>query len=243
MFFQIHRLVVQRRVTSWPAAAVAILLALMAVFTTDAARPDNPPPGDSVGSIEGAAIAVTGPMTVETVNGQILTVLRSGSDVRVKSGSARIKLAEGGQIAICGPAHLSVLKSGKALTIALDTGTIHAHIEHEPLLTMYTPQIQAQPVAIGDGAQDTVVGFDATRRDVYSHEPWRTASRTTADRTERAGASRRRCFFGQRADRFASHRCQRTMFVRIAGRRCSASTAGGQPDGDGRGSAAQGRGC
>lgn len=162
MFFQIHRLVVQRRVTSWPAAAVAILLALMAVFTTDAARPDNPPPGDSVGSIEGAAIAVTGPMTVETVNGQILTVLRSGSDVRVKSGSARIKLAEGGQIAICGPAHLSVLKSGKALTIALDTGTIHAHIEHEPLLTMYTPQIQAQPVSIGDGAQDTVVGFDAT---------------------------------------------------------------------------------
>ena len=27
---------------------------------------------------------------------------------------------------------------------------------------MYTPQIQAQPVAIGDGAQDTVVGFDAS---------------------------------------------------------------------------------
>jgi hypothetical protein len=141
---------------------VAILIALLAVFAADAARPDNPPPGDSVGSIEGEAIAVTGPMTVETVNGQILTVLRSGSDVRVKSGSARIKLTEGGQIAICGPAHLSVLKSGKALTIALDTGTIHAHIEHEPLLTMYTPQIQAQPVSIGDGAQDTVVGFDAT---------------------------------------------------------------------------------
>jgi hypothetical protein len=136
-------------------------LALSVAALKTAARPDNPPPGDAVGVIEGEAIAVTGPMSVDTVNGQIVTMLRSGSDVRVKSGSARIKLVEGGQISICGPAHLSVLKSGAALTIALDTGTIHAHIERQPLLTMYTPQIQAQPVAIGDGAQDTVIGFDA----------------------------------------------------------------------------------
>jgi hypothetical protein len=136
-------------------------LALSVTALKTAARPDNPPPGDAVGIIEGEAIAVTGPMSVDTVNGQIVTMLRSGSDVRVKSGSARIRLVEGGQISICGPAHLSVLKSGTALTIALDTGTIHAHIDHQPSLTMYTPQIQAQPVAIGDGAQDTVVGFDA----------------------------------------------------------------------------------
>ena len=135
---------------------------LAAVLTAYAGRSDNPAPGDSVGAIEGEAIAVSGPMSVETVNGQIITVLRSGSDVRVKSGSARIKLVEGGQITICGPAHLSVLKSGNSLTIALDTGTIHAHIEGGPALTMYTPQIQAQPVAIGGGPQDTVVGFDAT---------------------------------------------------------------------------------
>jgi hypothetical protein len=140
---------------------VAALTLSVAAFNGAAARTDNPPPGDVVGVIEGEAIAVTGPMTVDTVNGQIVTSLRSGSDVRVKSGSARIRLVEGGQISICGPAHLSVLKSGTALTIALDTGTIHAHIERQPLLTMYTPQIQAQPVAIGDGAQDTVVGFDA----------------------------------------------------------------------------------
>jgi hypothetical protein len=136
-------------------------LALSVASLKTAARPDNPPPGDAVGVIEGEAIAVTGPMSVDTVNGQIVTMLRSGSDVRVKSGSARITLVEGGQIAICGPAHLSVLKSGTALTIALDTGTVHAHIERQPQLTMYTPQIQAQPVAIGDGAQDTVIGFDA----------------------------------------------------------------------------------
>jgi hypothetical protein len=141
--------------------SVAGSIVLVAVLAANAARPDNPPPGDAVGAIEGAAIAVTGPMSVETVNGQIITVLRSGSDVRVKSGTALIKLVEGGQIAICGPAHLSVLKSGSSLTIALDTGTIHAHIEGQPVLTMYTPQIQAQPVAIGDAAQDTIVGFDS----------------------------------------------------------------------------------
>jgi hypothetical protein len=100
-------------------------------------------------------------MSVQTINGLVATVLHSGSDVRVKSGIAHIKLVEGGEIAICGPAHFSVLKSGNSLTIALDTGTIHAHIERSPALTMYTPQIQAQPVAIGGGAQDTVVGFDA----------------------------------------------------------------------------------
>jgi hypothetical protein len=138
----------------------AATLALFGIFAA-AARPDNPSNGDSVGSIEGEAIAVTGPMSVENVNGSVVTVLHSGSDVRVKSGSARINLVEGGQIAVCGPAHFSVLKSGNSLTIALDTGTIHAYIEHKPALTMYTPQIQAQPVAIGDAPQDTIVGFDA----------------------------------------------------------------------------------
>jgi hypothetical protein len=139
----------------------AASVALFGVFAA-AAHPDNPSPGDSVGAIEGEAIAVTGPMSVENVNGSIATILHSGSDVRVKSGSARINLVEGGQIAICGPAHFSVLKSGGSLTIALDTGTIHAHIEHQPALTMYTPQIQAQPVAIGGGPQDITVGFEAS---------------------------------------------------------------------------------
>jgi len=42
-------------------------------------------------------------MSFEVVQGQAKTVLRSGSDVRVKSGAARIDLIEGGQISICGP--------------------------------------------------------------------------------------------------------------------------------------------
>jgi hypothetical protein len=121
---------------------------------------DNPP-GDSIGAIEGDSISVEGPMSVEVVHGQVKTVLRSGSDVHVKSGQARINLIEGGQITICGPAHFSVLKSGGALTLALDSGTIHAHIESEPALTVYTAQIQAHPLSIGGGGQDALVGLDA----------------------------------------------------------------------------------
>jgi hypothetical protein len=124
-----------------------------------AAVPDQPA-GDAVGLIEGGDIAVTGPMSVEVVGGQTKTILRSGSDVRVKSGRARISLAEGGQISICGPAHFSVLKSGGSLTLALESGAIHARMEREPALTVYTPQIQAQPVAIGEEPRDFLVGFE-----------------------------------------------------------------------------------
>ena len=119
------------------------------------------PAGDSVGLIEGEDIAVTGPMSVEVVGGQTKTILRSGSDVRVKSGQARISLVEGGQISICGPAHFSVLKSGAALTVALESGSIHALVEREPALTVYTAEIQAQTLAIGDEPREILVGFES----------------------------------------------------------------------------------
>ena len=151
-----------RRVLAILFAVGFFVVAASLASLTLSARGDEPPTADSVGAIEGDAISVQGPMHVETVNGQIKTVLRSGSDVHVKSGQARIDLVEGGTITICGPAHFSVLKSGSALTIALDTGTIHARIENEPALTVYTPQIQARPMAIGNGPQETLVGLDST---------------------------------------------------------------------------------
>lgn len=149
----------------WVRIASALGLAAAALFFYQvhcaAARLDEPAV-DSVGLIEGEAIAVSGPMSIEVVQGQTKTVLRSGSDVRVTSGTARINLVEGGQIIICGPAHLSVLKSGGSLTVALDSGTIHVHVERAPALTIYTAQIQAQPVSIADGPKDLLVGFEAS---------------------------------------------------------------------------------
>jgi len=127
-----------------------------------AAGADNPPVTDKVGAIEGDAISVEGPMSVDVVHGQVKTVLRSGSDVHVKTGQARIDLIEGGHITICGPAHFSVLKSGGSLTLALDTGTVHAFLQSEPALTVYTPQIQAKPLSIGNGSMETLVGLDSS---------------------------------------------------------------------------------
>ncbi|HLK05297.1 MAG TPA: hypothetical protein VKT53_12725, partial [Candidatus Acidoferrum sp.] len=106
-------------------------------------------------------ISVQGPMSVSVVGGQVKTVLRSGGDVRVKSGRATIDLVEGGKIAICGPTHLSVLKSGGALTVALDSGTIHTFVDQEPSLTIYTALLQAKPLTIGGAPQDTLIGLDA----------------------------------------------------------------------------------
>jgi hypothetical protein len=144
-----------------PLLAAGAILCCAAAVGIAAARPDDPP-AEVVGTIEGESIVVEGPMKVDFVRGQARTVLRSGSQVRVKAGTARIDLAEGGQIAICGPAHLSLLKSRGSLTVALDSGIIHVHIEREPALTVYTPQIQAKPVAIGDAPRDSLVGLDAT---------------------------------------------------------------------------------
>jgi hypothetical protein len=141
-----------------PLAAGAALLAAT-MLTAAGARPDNPT-DDTVGTIEGDAIALQGPMTVDVVHGQIKTILRSGNDIRVKSGQARLELVEGGKIAICGPAHLSVLKSGGSLTLALDTGVIHVHVDKQPTVTVYTAQIQAKPISIGEGSQDALIGFD-----------------------------------------------------------------------------------
>jgi hypothetical protein len=146
-----------RRGVACAAGAAALSAALLAAA---AAGTDNPA-DDAVGTIEGDAIALQGPMTVDVVRGQIKTTLRSGNDIRVKSGQAHLDLVEGGKIAICGPAHLSVLKSGGSLTLALDTGIIRVHIDKLPAVTIYTAQIQAKPIAIGEGSQDALIGFDA----------------------------------------------------------------------------------
>jgi hypothetical protein len=143
-------------------AAAAFLFLGAALLIPALARTDQQPAYDTVGAIDGEAISVQGPLNIEVVQGHTRTILRSGSDVRVHSGKARVDLIEGGEISVCGPAHFSVLKSVNLLTIALDNGIIHAHIDRQPALTIYTAQLQAKPFAISDAPQDVLVGFDPT---------------------------------------------------------------------------------
>lgn len=143
---------------------IAGMLACAAMLTaafTGASAGTEKPPTDAIGAIEGEAISVDGPMSVEVVRGQVKTILRSGSEVHVKAGQARIDLVEGGQIVICGPAHFSVLKAGGAITLALDSGTIHAQVSSDLPLNIYTAQIQVHPISIGNGAEDFLVGLDS----------------------------------------------------------------------------------
>ncbi|HYL64837.1 MAG TPA: hypothetical protein VE077_19660 [Candidatus Methylomirabilis sp.] len=150
-----------KRQASWRRARIFVCVcAICCVATLLAASPPDQPPDDAVGVIEGADIAITGPMSVDMVGGQVKTILRSGSDVRVKSGQARINLVESGQISICGPAHFSVLKAGGSLTLALESGIVHMRLDRAPAVTVYTAQIQAQPVAIGAESRDFLMGFE-----------------------------------------------------------------------------------
>jgi len=152
-----------RRHRRWRRASLfaGLGVLLLAAATILMAAASDQPGDDHVGVIEGENIAINGPMIVESVAGQIKTVLRSGSEVRVKTGQAKISLAEGGQISICGPAHLSLLKSGGTLTLALDSGVIHVRVDREPALAIYTPQIQGSAVAVGDSPRDLLVGFES----------------------------------------------------------------------------------
>ena len=128
------------------------------------------------------------------VGGQVKTMLRSGNDIRVKSGTGTAgSWLKADRSQFAAPAHLSVLKSAGALTLALDTGVIHAQIERKPVLTIYTAQIQAKPIAIGDGPQDALIGFETPGAMCVKANRGRGSPGAAAHGSECNRAARRRC--------------------------------------------------
>jgi hypothetical protein len=113
-----------------------------------------------VGRIQGDSILVKTSTSggLETDAGP--TVVASGSEVTVGSGHALLVLDGGGEISICGPAHFTLLKSGEALTLALDYGRVHPSLDSPETLTIYTPMIVATPISISGGPRDTTVGLN-----------------------------------------------------------------------------------
>ncbi|HKM91966.1 MAG TPA: hypothetical protein VJX29_15260, partial [Candidatus Acidoferrales bacterium] len=116
--------------------------------------------GVPVGRIEGDDISVRGEVQVAQENGRTYTSLESGSQVTVRSGRARIELAGGGEIGICGPARFSLLRAGTSLTLALDYGRVRARMSNPADLRIYTPQISASPIAGADRTDDINVGLE-----------------------------------------------------------------------------------
>jgi len=133
-------------------ACAAVLLAAAALGA------QSPP--ETVGQIEGEDIAVRGQVTHIRQDGRSITVLASGSEVTVRSGVARIALEGGGELTICGPAQLSLLKSGGALTLALNSGRVRARIESAAPLGFFSPLLVATPVAIAGAPRESVFGLE-----------------------------------------------------------------------------------
>jgi len=140
------------------ASKISAAVLLVALLLATSLRSDQLP-ADSVGAIEGSEIVVKGPVSIDVANGRSRTVLSNGSEVTVKSGPARLDLVEGGVIGFCGPAHFSLLKAGGTLTVALDYGSVHARLQGNPALNVFTPLVQANLVDIGGAPRDATISL------------------------------------------------------------------------------------
>lgn len=114
----------------------------------------------AIGRLWGDDVSVRGAISFETENGRTTALLASGSDLTLRSGEAKIDLPDGGEIILCGPAHLSILKSGVALTIALDYGQVHLRVGATAQVTVYSPLLIVTPAPIGTRETDLTVGLD-----------------------------------------------------------------------------------
>ncbi len=137
------------------------MLALAALCVMPAASAQAPQGRlETVGRLSGDDVTVAGALSFDQQSGRSTAILTSGSEVTVRSGQALIEFDEGGAIAVCGPAHFSVLKSGGAITVALDYGRVHPMLTGAVEVTVYTPLVVATTVAINQNQRDATIGLD-----------------------------------------------------------------------------------
>ena len=137
---------------------VAALLATLGLSAP--LRAQTAPAPEAIGNLVGDDVTVKGAIRFGVENGRSSALLASGSEITVRSGKARIDLASGDVIAVCGPAHFTIIEAGGTFTLALDYGEVHPQLTSAIPLTVYMPLIVAMPVAIGQGDRDLTVGLD-----------------------------------------------------------------------------------
>ena len=122
---------------------------------------EEAPPG-AVGRIEGNDISVDSgtPASIASAMASPSMFVANGGVITVHSGQARLMLASGGQIEICGPAKLTVLESSGAITIALNFGRVRSELPAATKLRIFTPSIIATPIDIGGAPRDIAVGLN-----------------------------------------------------------------------------------
>lgn len=115
----------------------------------------------AVGRVEGRDVEVKSPPGAARDSEPGRTWLYSGSELTVRSGSARVELEQGGTIEICGPAQVTFLKSGGSVTLALQYGRLRARPAGALAISIFTALVQGTLIAVGDGPRDAVIGLDA----------------------------------------------------------------------------------
>jgi hypothetical protein len=149
------------RVSSRTLNSVAALLLMTSVFACPAAVQAQGAVLPVIGHVEGNDISCESG-TPET--GQYSTVgtkldVSDGTVVTVHSGQALMTLISGGQVGICGPAKLTVLLSGNAITLALNFGRVRVELPAKSDLRIFTPTLIGTPLDISGGARDVTVGL------------------------------------------------------------------------------------
>ena len=119
-------------------------------------RAQTSPAPEAIGNLVGDDVTVKGAIRFGVENGRSSALLASGSEITVRSGKARIDLESGDMIAVCGPAHFTIIEAGGTFTLALDYGEVHPQLTSAISLTVYMPLIVATPVAIGQGDRATL---------------------------------------------------------------------------------------
>jgi hypothetical protein len=113
-----------------------------------------------VGNVEGSDVSVssaTGPISPGVMG---TTPVTNGAIVTVRSGQARLMLTSGGEIDACGPAKLTLLRSGDAITLALDFGRVRVQLPASTNLRIFTPTIIATPLDINGAPRDVTAELE-----------------------------------------------------------------------------------
>ncbi len=124
------------------------------------ARAQDSPFG-AIGRVEGRDISCENGTPTNGATSTVGTSLyvSNGTVVTVHSGQALLTLFAGGQVSICGPAKITVLLSGDAITLALNFGRVRAELPANTQLRIFTPTIIGTPLDIAGGSRDVTVGL------------------------------------------------------------------------------------
>jgi hypothetical protein len=136
------------------------LIGLFLCLQAGLAQAQNGPAG-AIAQIVGDDISIEGgsSASVGTPNGGPVYIF-NGSVVTVHAGRAKLTFAAGGEVDICGPAKITLLQSGGAITVALSIGRIHLQLPAGAPVRVFTPTIIATPIDIGGAARDITLGLD-----------------------------------------------------------------------------------